>query len=153
MRRAFLPRLLFPQSSRPINIIILTGMILVLLFSMLTTALPAFDEPFEEDDTAFLRIDTIPSLANYFLSVSYSLVVVLGLLSAIFRLEYVGSHIGEKRLVDTHIKSSSTFQVLSCMAALAYRAAFLLPYSFLYQVRRKEGVQSALKINFIDFVK
>ena len=133
MRGVFLPSLPVPHSRN----LILVCVILVLLFSLLILALPAFEEQFEEDDTSFLEIDTSRHFARDFFSKSDDLGVVLGLLSEIFRLEYLKGHIGEKRPVDSQIKFSLTIHMLFCVAALVHRAAFLLPYSSTWLEERR----------------
>ena len=139
MRRVFLPRLPFPQSRN----FILVCVILVLLVSLLILALPAFEEPFEEDDTYSLEIDTNKHLVHDFYSKSDDPGTALGLLSRIFRLEYLKGHIGEKRPVDSQIKFSLIIHVLFWMAALAHRAAFLLSYSFIrFEEKRVPSLRS-----------
>lgn len=124
MDREFLLKTPFPQSSNPINILIIGSMILVLLFSLLLLALPAFDEQFEEDPALFLEINITKHLANDFFSGSGSLGVALLLLFAIMRLQYLEARIGEKRFLDSQVKFSSVFHGSAYRTAPAYGTVF-----------------------------
>jgi hypothetical protein len=119
-----------PSLNKIITILILGGGIFVLLSSLIACVLPAFEEPFEEDDTSFLELGMMRGFAKDLFSASPSFGFILGRGSEILRLDYLKSHIGGKQFVDSHIQfNNSFFLVLFCVAAL-----FLVP-SFLYSVQ------------------
>ena len=108
------------------SILIIGGVVLVLLFTLLTLALPALEETFPEDHTSFLEMGIFPWFTGHSVAASLHGGLELLVLNMIMRLEYLRGHIGEKRFVHSRAQfKASAFQVQFCVAALFYRAVFL----------------------------
>lgn len=92
---------LFSRNSPTNNLItigIIGGLILVLLMTLLTLALPALEQPFEEDNLPSLELGSIAWSAIPVLSDTLLLALGLQALFGLMRPEYLNAHIGEKRL-------------------------------------------------------
>jgi hypothetical protein len=76
------------------------GLILVLLLTLLTIALPALEQPFEEDNLPSLELDSTAWYAAPVLSDTLPLAVGLQALFGLMKLEHLSVHIGEKRPSD-----------------------------------------------------
>ena len=76
------------------------GLILVLLLTLLTIALPALEQPFEEDNLPSLELDSTAWYAAPVLADTLPLAVGLQALFGLMKLEHLSVHIGEKRPSD-----------------------------------------------------
>jgi hypothetical protein len=78
------------------TILINAGMVLILLLTIASLALSASGDQFD-DDPSFLEIASLGEFASFFLLGSLFPGLALAVLFTILRLEFLRSHIGEKR--------------------------------------------------------
>lgn len=83
-----------------ITIGIIGGLILVVLLTLLTIALPALEEAFEQDNFPSLELGSIAWYAAHVLSDTLPLALGLQALFGLMKPEHVSAHIGEKRPSD-----------------------------------------------------
>jgi len=114
------------------------------LISICFALAPAWDE-FDDDDFSLLEGNTISWITRDLFFVSLSLGFELGVFATILRLEYLTSHIGEKRPADLIIKlTSSLIQARFAMTALLNSAVILFSGSFPHGVMRQTYVSRSI---------
>ena len=94
------------------TILIIGGVLLILLLTLLSFAMDFSGSQFDNDDPSFFEIGTIPWFAGYLFLGSLLLGFEREVYITILRLEYMNSHIGEKRPSDRRIQ----FDVHSCLS-------------------------------------
>lgn len=103
-------------------------MVLILLVTLACFALAASGDQFEEDDLSFLQIDSFSQFHNYLYLISLPIGLALGILFRILRLEFLKSHIGEKRPAPAGRRLGFTWML--CLLQTAFtrlcNAVFLL---------------------------
>ena len=72
-------------------------MVLLLLFTLTSFALASSGDQFDEDELPFLEITGLSAFSAYSYLGSLTIGIELGVLFTILRLEFLKSHIGEKR--------------------------------------------------------
>ena len=103
------------QNNNAITSLIIGGFILVLLLTVPSFALVSMEEQFEsdEDDLGFSDLGIINLLLAHFVVAALVLGFELGVSPTMLRLEYLKSHIGEKRPASAIIQiNNSSFRVL-----------------------------------------
>jgi len=115
------------QNSNAITVLILGGFILVLLLTLMNFALVAFGEQFDpdQDDFDLIELGIIKSILVYFFFTALVLGIELSVFPMSLRLEYLRSHIGEKRPASAIVNNSS-FRVLFSRTALFVMPSFCL---------------------------
>jgi hypothetical protein len=135
-----LESLLCGPSHKKINLIttfIIGGLVMILLFSLLTLASPAFEEPFEQDGIPSVEIGGLGELKRIFFTATIYLGLELGVLIPIRRMGKFRGADRETGFDDSEIQfTSAAFSILLYTAALFYRAVFLLFGSFSLPVRQ-----------------
>jgi hypothetical protein len=125
------------KKNNLIPTLIIGGLVMILLFSLLTLALPPFEEPLGEDDIPSLEMGSPGELMKIFLTATIPLGLELGVLIPIRRIRVFRGTDHEKGSVDSHFKFTRTaFSILLFTAALGYRAVFLLFGSFFLPLRQ-----------------
>jgi hypothetical protein len=115
------------KKNNLITTFIIGGLVMILLFSLLTLALPAFEEPFEKDNISSVEIGGLGELNQVLFTASIPLGLELGVLIPIERIGIFGGADREKESDDSETQFTSTvFSILLYTAALFDRAAFLL---------------------------
>jgi hypothetical protein len=118
-----------PDQNNALTGLILGVFIFVLLLTVMNFALAFIGEQFEfdEDDLGFLDLGSLnPNWAHCFFAVS-ALGFELSVFPTIRRLEYLKSHIGEKRPADSILQlNHSLFRVLFPWTALFLMPSFCL---------------------------
>lgn len=108
-------------------VLIMGGLVLVLLLTLLGLAMAPLGEQLDNDDSSFLALVTTNGSIGRLFSVSMLLGLELGVFVTIMRLEYLQSHIGEKRPSNQTVKSNKfSFHGFFSLTALWYRAVFFL---------------------------
>ena len=128
--------------------------ILVLMLTLVNLALVSFGElsDFDEDDLGFLDLGTLkPILAHLYFG-ALVLGFELGVFPTTLRLEYLRSHIGEKRPASpiTQVNHSS-FRVLFLWTALFSMPSFCLFYAEFRSLNRVGHVLGARSLHLISF--
>jgi hypothetical protein len=85
------------KSSNRITLLATWGLVLILVFTIIGLMIVQADEPFDYDDVSLIGEDLSGWRLEYLFSLSFPVGLELGVFAAIMRLEYLKSHIGEKR--------------------------------------------------------
>ena len=118
------------QNNNAITGLILGVFILLLLLTLINFALASMGEQFEfdEDDLGLLDLDTLQPILAHLYFAALILGFEPGVFPTILRLEYLRSHIGEKRPASAIIQvNHSLFRVL-----FPWTALFLMPSFYLF---------------------
>ena len=81
-----------------ITIVTTGGVILVLLFMLLTIALPALEVPLTEDDSPSLELGSITWYLQHVITRAVPFALELTVVFGFLRQDHLKAHIGEKRL-------------------------------------------------------
>jgi hypothetical protein len=107
------------------------GVVFILLFTLMSFALIQMEESFDHDDISLMGGNTTTWSVRYLFSGSFLLGFELGVFATIMRLEYLTSHIGEKRSASwtMGVNNSSLFARFS-VTVLFHRTvfSFFLPH-------------------------
>ena len=114
-----------PANKNRISTLILWGTLLVLLLTLLGSAVAALDLPLDEDDTPLLQADVMFLFAAPELVVSLLIGVAIGLLCRVMRLEFLKGHIGEKLPAGLRALFCDSY-IPGWLAALFYSAVFFV---------------------------
>ena len=85
------------QSNNLWTVLIFGGMVLLLLFTLTSFALASSGDQFDEDEFPFLEIAGFQAISGFSCLSLLTIGFELGVLFTILRLEFLKSHIGEKR--------------------------------------------------------
>ena len=108
----------FDKSWARIIILVFGGLLLIILFILMSFVLaPAWGD-FDDDGFSELDGGPITGLTRHLFFGSLSLGFTLGVFAAILRLEYLTGHIGEKRPADRMTKLIKAF-IQACFATTA----------------------------------
>ena len=85
------------HSNNLATVLIIGGMVLILFLTIASFALTSSGEQFDDDDAPFFEIGSFSGFHNDLYFGSLQVGLELGILFVLLRLEFLKSHIGEKR--------------------------------------------------------
>lgn len=112
-----LPNYRLYKGGNKITLLVTWGLVLILLFTVIGLMIAQADASFDDDDISLIGEDLSGWRLEHLFSLSFPLGLELGVFAAIMRLEYLKSHIGEKR-------SSSEAMNAICLSARNFPGRF-----------------------------